>query len=242
MTVMQSLTQSLGLSPQEARVYVAALELGEATMQELARKSKVKRTTIYHFIDELLSRQFLLETRRKKRKVYSAVAPEHLLEIAKTRMWELERSLPVLRAIHNRSTRKPRVTFHEGIEGIKEIYNDMLTTGQPIVGWSDYKHMWSALGLEYCRYFPLERAKRGIPFQSIVSDSPESRKIAAKDHEVLRQTKFLRSVDLRTEINIYGPKILLASFRSRPAFAVLIEDPDIAETMRITWKELWEKI
>ena len=32
---------------------LAALELGEATMQDLARKSKVKRTSIYNFIDKL---------------------------------------------------------------------------------------------------------------------------------------------------------------------------------------------
>lgn len=211
-------------------------------MQDLSRKAKVKRTTLYHFIDGLLERQFLVQTRRGKRKVYSAVAPEHLLELAKTRMFELERTMPTLRAVYNKSAHKPRVTFHEGIEGVKEIYNDMLTTRAPIVGWSDYKHMWSALGIDYCTYFPKERAKRGIPFHSIVSDSPESRKIAETDAAVLRQTKFLKAGDLKTEINIYGRKILLASFRSQPAFAVLIEDDDIAETLRLTWKELWNKL
>ena len=242
MNISTSLISSLGLTVPEARVYLAALELGEASLQELARKSKVKRTTLYHFLDGLLTRQFLLELRRGKRKVYSAVAPDHLLEVAKTRMWELEQTMPLLKAVYNRSTNKPRVTFHEGIEGIKEIYSDMLTTAMPIVGWSDYKHMWATLGKEYCAYFPRERAKRGIPFHSIVSDSPESRKIAAGDGDVLRQTKFLRAGDLKTEINIFDKKILLASFRSNPAFAVLIEDADIAETLRITWKELWGKL
>jgi HTH-type transcriptional regulator, sugar sensing transcriptional regulator len=242
MSTLSSLIQSLGLTAQEGKVYLAALELGESTMQELSRKAKVKRTTLYHFIDGLVTRQFLVEMRRSKRKIYSAVAPEHLLEVAKTRTWELERTLPLLKAVHNRSSHKPRVTFHEGIDGIKEVYSDMLTTRAPIVGWSDYKHMWPTLGIEYCTYFPQERAKRGIPFHSIVSDSPESRKIAASDPKVLRQTKFIRTNDLKTEINIYGHKILLASFRSTPAFAVLIEDADIAETMRMTWKELWNKL
>jgi len=237
-----SLIRGLGLTAPEARVYLAALELGEASMQELARKAKVKRTTLYHFIDSLVAGQLLVELRKGKRKVFSAVSPQHLLELSKQRMWELERTMPLLRAIENRSAKKPHVTFHEGVEGIKEIYSDMLTTGKAIVGWSDYKHMWPVLGLKYCTYFPQERAKRGIPFHSIASDSPESRKIAAGDATVLRQTKFLKSGDLKTEINVYGNKILLASFRSSPVFAVLIEDADIAETLRVTWKELWNKL
>ncbi len=242
MTSFSTIARSLGLTGPEARVYLAALELGEASMLDLSRKAKVKRTTLYHFIDGLLARQLLVQTKRGKRKVYSAVAPEHLLEVAKTRMWELEQTMPLLKAIHHKSVHKPRVTFHEGIEGIKEVYSDMLVTGAPIVGWSDYKHMWSALGKEYCAYFPRERAKRNITFRSIASDSPESRKIAAGDGPVQRQTKFLKTGDLKTEINIYGSKILLASFRSNPAFAVLIEDADIAETLRVSWKALWESL
>ena len=243
MVALTSLVQSLGLTQDEARVYLAALELGEATMQDLARKAKVKRTTMYNFIDELLTRQFLVEMRRGKRKIYSAVAPEHLVEIAKTRMWELERALPLLHAIHNRSAHKPRVTFHEGIEGIKEVYNDMLTTKAPIIGCSDYKHMWATLGKECCEYFPPERAKRGISYTAIANDTPENRKHGATDKAVFRETKFIPArSDLRTEINIYGNKVLLASFRSHPAFAVLIEDADSAETLRLLFKELWQKL
>ena len=47
------LIQTLGLSEHEAAVYLAALELGEANIQEISRKSGVKRTSIYNFIDTL---------------------------------------------------------------------------------------------------------------------------------------------------------------------------------------------
>lgn len=234
---------SLGLSKQEAAVYLAALELGEATVQELARKSGVKRTSIYNFIDKLKDRQILLETKRKSRSLFSATHPHQLLELGKMRLGELERAIPQLLAINNKSLRKPRVTFHEGIEGIKEVYNDMLNHRQPIICWSDQKHMWPTLGKDYCQYFPQERARRGIPLMMIATDTPENRGYAKKDKDLARETKFISAKsDLRTELNIYGNKVILASFRSSPPFAVLIEDEDIAATMRVNWRELWERL
>ena len=40
------LTEALGLSEAELAVYLAALELGEAQIQDISRKSGVKRTSI----------------------------------------------------------------------------------------------------------------------------------------------------------------------------------------------------
>lgn len=238
-----TLLASLGLSKSETAVYLAALELGEASVQELARKAGVKRTSIYNFIDKLKDRQILFETKKKRRSVFSAAHPHQLLELEKLRLKELEHAMPMLLAINNRSARKPRVTFHEGIEGIKEVYNDMLNQRKPVICWSDQKHMWPTLGKEYCEYFPSERAKRGIPIRMIATDTPENRRYATKDQQLLRDTKFISSSsDLRTEINVYGDRTILASFRSAPPFAVLIEDQDIASTMRVSWEELWKRL
>ena len=242
MKIPTSLLRSVGLTDIEAQIYLAALELGEASMQDLSRKSGVKRTSIYNFIDKLIERQIIIETKKRKRSMYSAVSPDQLWEVGRTRLHELEKLLPELRAIHNQSMRKPRVTFYEGIDGIKEVYADTLQEKQPIVGWSDFQHMAEVLGRDYFSVYPPERAKRGITFQSIVCDTPIARELAKENSRVLRETKFITSGDLRTEINIYGDKVALMSFRSQPAFAVLIEDRDLAETLRVTWKELWKRI
>ena len=50
------------------------------------------------------------------------------------------------------------------------------------------------------------------------------------------------SGDWKTEINIYGDKVALMSYRTKIPFCVLIEDHNIAETLRSAWKELWERL
>src|SRR3990167_9028289 len=101
--------KSLGFSEPETRIYFAALELGEATMQELALKSGVKRTSIYNFIDHIKENGLITLTRRKKRILYSAIHPKQLFEIQKQHLLEFEQTLPELTAIYNKYPQKPKI-------------------------------------------------------------------------------------------------------------------------------------
>lgn len=239
---LERLFRELGIDDDQAKVYLAALELGQANMQDLARKSGVKRTSIYNFIDELIDKQLLVRSRKRKRTLYSAIHPAQLLELEKSRIAEIQRFMPELLAVFNKSKTKPRVTFYEGISGIKEVLHDMLKERQQISAFSDFKHMAEALGDYYFDVFPPERARRGIVSRNIVPDTPKARKLAEKDARYLRETKFLQVPDLKTEINIYGNKVALNSYRSNPPFAVLIEDQGLAETLRTVWAQLWKKL
>lgn len=237
-----SLLHSLNLSEAQASVYAAALELGIANMQQLATKSGIKRTSIYNFIEGMKERGFIVEITKRKRTMYSAVAPEQLIEIEKTRLAELEQTLPELRAIQNESATKPRVAFYDGIEGIKEVYADILKDKKEIIAFEDLENMKKVLPDSFYNWFPTERARRDITIKSILRDSPEAREITKLDIRLLRKTKLINSSDWKTEINIYGDKVALMSYRTKIPFCVLIEDHNIAETMRSAWKELWERL
>ena len=238
----ESLLKSLGLTENQAQVYLAALELGQASMQELAKKSKVRRTSIYNFINELKEKQLITETKKKKRRVYSAVHPEQLIELEKTRITELQSMLPELLAVYNSSNQKPRVTYYEGVDGIKEVYGDMLKDKKEIWAWEDLEYMKTALPKNFYDYFPPERAKRGITFKSISRDSETAKELVKSNIKLLRETKFIQSQDWGTEINIYGNKVALFNFKTQNPFVVLIEDINIAQTLRIAWKGLWDRL
>lgn len=242
---MQKLTNEmlsvLGMSPMQGKVYIAALELGEAGMQALSRKAGVNRSTIYTFIEDLKSRGYIQETKRGRRRVYSAAHPDLLLEKEKGRVAELERMLPELVAINNRSKHKPKVTFYEGLEGIETVYNDMLRDKKEIVAYEDLDNLKEGLSGKTFEWFPKERAKRDILIRSISRDTPLAREFSKRNIGLLRETKFLKTKEFRTDINIYGNKVALMDLRGTP-FAVLIENKDIAETLRTVWKELWDRL
>lgn len=242
MKITDELLSLLGMTDMQAKVYLAALELGEGTMQMLARKSGLNRTTIYTFIDELKERGYILETRRAKRRVYSAVHPERLIEMQKTRLGGLERILPELLAINNQSAKKPRVTFYEGMKGIEDVYADMLREKKEILSYEDMDNLEAGLPEQFFASFPKERARRDILIRSISRDTPFAREFSKKNRGLLRETKFVPATEFRTDISIYGDKVALMDLRGDPASCVLIENQNLAETMRIIWRQLWDTL
>ncbi len=48
--------QKIGFSDKEAAVYLASLELGPATILELAKKAKVKRPTVHVLVEGFIKR------------------------------------------------------------------------------------------------------------------------------------------------------------------------------------------
>ena len=91
----------IGLSEKEATLYVASLELGSSTVLELAKTSKLKRTTIYSLIDSLIEKGLMIEEFKGFKKVYSPSEPKNLERILDTKKNLLENILPELSSIHN---------------------------------------------------------------------------------------------------------------------------------------------
>lgn len=236
------LMQTLGLSEAELSVYLATLELGQAQIQDISRKSGVKRTSIYNFIDSLKERQLLSELRKGKRKLYSAANPSALLQMQKSRVVSMERLVPELLAINNNARNKPRVSFHEGKAGVQEVYNIALHDKQTIYAWEDLDRMLALLP-DFLRKYAVERSTKNIPLRSIVRDTPLAREFVSKENPKLsRDSRFIESEEFGTDVEIFGNKVALFSLRKDSPFCVLIDDAGIAKTLKIAWTELWNRL
>ncbi len=51
MSRWEKLLKTLGFTDSESRVYLVSLEMGEATVQDLAKKADISRVTAYAVID-----------------------------------------------------------------------------------------------------------------------------------------------------------------------------------------------
>ena len=239
--------QSVGLGEKSAQVYLACLELGSCTVQEASRKSGVKRTSIYNFLNDLKNAGLVTEVKRGKKSLIVAENPNVLMQKAEVRAKEaqdsaadLQSALPELQGIFNVPAGKPKVTFHEGIEGLKRIYEDTLTSQVPILAFTDYDRMFEAMTFEYMKNYADRRAEQGIAASSIAPKTKWEEKVAPLDAEQKRVQKFVPDISFETEINIYGDKVALLSFR-KPYAGVVIEDASIAKTLKTVWGMCWEK-
>lgn len=119
------LTQ-LGLSKLEAKAYLALLGLGSATALPIARKAKIKRTSIYNFIDRLIDMGLVSKTTRNSRTVFVAEPPERLKNILEEKKELLNNNLENIKSIFSQSAETPIFRYVRGAAAVKEFYKESL--------------------------------------------------------------------------------------------------------------------
>src|SRR3989338_2859882 len=77
---LQETLQKVGLSEKEAKIYLALLELGQATVLELAKKSGIKRPTVYVVIEEMREKGYVAKAMRERRVCFTAKSPDLILQ------------------------------------------------------------------------------------------------------------------------------------------------------------------
>lgn len=128
--------EELGLSEKEVKVYLASLELGSATVQNIAGKSGVVRSSSYVAIGALTNRGLMSTFTKGKKEFFAAEKPEQLLRILKTKKKQLDEqesklknAMPELQALIALSVDKPEVKYYEGLDGLDAMREKIFESG-----------------------------------------------------------------------------------------------------------------
>ena len=229
--------QAIGLNEKETAVYLAALELGQDTVSNIAKKARIKRPTCYLVLETLKQRGLIHAITKGTRTFFSAEDPTKLLGLIAEKHRALKTVLPYLHAINNRQPHKPRVKFYEGAEGVLTIYQEAFE--------SDKIRFWGSIE-DLMRIFPepldwfMEISKKKKPrVFDLLNDSPEARAYAKK---VLRPGYEIRFFpkDLRVSIDsvLFKNKVGIVAFTPEP-HGLLIESNDIVQSFSSLWELAW---
>lgn len=235
---------NLGLTENEAKTYLAALELGESTIVGLAKKSGVKRTTTYLAVESLKEKGFLHTTKKKKKIFFYAEDPRMLQEKAEERKKAIDKMIPQLLSIANAINNKPKIVFYEGIEGIKDVYRDNLKyPGKELLAWVSQEAINAFDSKFLNEYYLPKRIEKKIWVRAIAASSPIMEKYKNLDEKSLRKTKLINqdSFPFIVEINLYGNnKIGIMSFKEK--FGLIIESQQIFTTLKSIFEFSWSNL
>jgi sugar-specific transcriptional regulator TrmB len=236
--------QAVGLSTNEISAYLALLELGRGTVSQISRKASLNRTTGYDVLDRLVAKKLVSMSGKEPKQEYLAESPDQIellisVELEK-RQAELDQArlvVPALKSIHNVAGR-PQIRFYEGSAGMKQVYEDTLSSHEPIRAYASVDDVHSALPGYFPEYYK-RRAAKNIPIRAIFTDNIEGRELAKHDVEELRQSAFVSSetYGFHPEINIYDNKIMIASWREK--LGIIIESGEIADAMKKIFELAW---
>src|SRR3989338_6958665 len=92
-----TLYESLGLSPNEAKIYETVVENGESSISEIATSAQIHRRNAYDAMQRLIYKGLAFQIFSSKENKYNAVDPDKLTELLKEKQDELQKILPDLK-------------------------------------------------------------------------------------------------------------------------------------------------
>lgn len=231
--------QKAGLTENEAKVYLAALELGETSVYRLAKKSGVKRTTTYLAVESLKEKGLMGAYSRNKVMLCYAENPKKLPQILEEKKKSLEKILPELLAFTNLIDKKPKIQFFEGEESYKAVFKDVLKhPNSEMLGTFNEKYF--DYGNFFTDYFIPKRKEKKIWARILFHDNPDLRNLKQREQELWIQSKLVPSDKFKIEIEmvIYGSnKIGFVSYDEE--IAIIIESQKIHNTQKGFFETIW---
>jgi len=246
MTDLKRQLMEYGFSEKEASVYLAMLELGPSSAQEIAKQAGVNRATTYVMIESLKRRGLVSSLERGKKVCFVAESPQHLLVLMRQEEQRVEQKrhrfeslLPQFMALFRAVDDKPRVRFFEGDEGIsagREAIEEILRGNKSAYVFIHYdKDM-------------VDLAKTNEHVRHRLASTVKDVRILYSTDDGVDPPEFRSHVQARKipahvqpfsgELNIYDSVLMLAVASPRPML-VIVESPGFALLMKRFFELSW---
>lgn len=253
--------QVLGLQPNETKVYLALLELGQGTVGDISKASQLNRTTGYDILERLALKGLANRTTSgNKKQMYIAEPPHRLKQFLENKKHQAEQRLEsvsgVLSDLQNlyKKENKPVIKFFEGFDGIKNIYLHTLEAKGVIYSILDLsvylpgfeKSKFDEFGKEYSR----KRAKMNVKEKALVIKNKEGEYFYNTTYKnnpsALKVTEY-RWLEKKfpfipaAEVNIYDDVVMGVLVKPGENAAFEIINPSFANSLKIIFEMAWEQ-
>ncbi len=244
--------RQLNLSPDHASVYLACLEEGSAPASQIAKRSKVPRSTTYGLLDDLVKQGLISCVTVENTKNFTSESPErlHLLLSEKAsevdrNLGKLSKDLPFLNVLHrSHEPQFPKIRFYEGEGGLETVYYKALKSDEILIISQGSADVQTSLSddPDYLKDFIEQVGSRKIPTRELLEENPAVReykeKYSSANHEIIVMPSNPQTAFGHVDKHIYMNKVAYISHDN--LVAVVIEDETVAEHERAQFESLWD--
>lgn len=242
---------SIGLSEKEIQVYLNSLKFGYQPASVIAAHTGLNRTTIYDIFEQLIKKGLANKMKKGSTSYFQVMDPKNLLSYLEREKNEKVRAIerqkedisliiPALQSLQNPLSSKPKVQFYEGEKGVREAYEDTLSSAEPIRSYANVE------GHGYLpHFFPdyyKRRAAAGIKIYAIFPDNDVCLERRKHDKKELRESRVLpkEKYNFSPQLDVYEDKVLIASWLEKTA--VIVKSKEIADLHKKIFDALWERL
>lgn len=234
----------IGLTENEALVYLSALSLGSSPILKIARGSGLKRTTVYSVVESLKQKGLMNIEVKGFKQLFAAEDPQKLDALLASRHAHLTQTLPELSALYNLRGGESLMKYYEGLRGVRSVYDKILTDLQPHDDYmvvTDQEHF---VGLEetYVLDFIKRLSKLNIHQRLLMQDSPTAREHKKNAKAWNREIKILpKGTKLLTDLVII-PHYVVTVQIPPPITTIVIENKSVVQMHRELFEIIWKSL
>ena len=242
---IHSVLEQAGLTGNEAKVYLALLDLGSALAGEITKKCGVNRTNVYDALDRLIEKGMASFVIQNNRKYFEATPTEQILHHLDEQENELHQKKKAVQGIlHDLSSRRVlgkqpvEATVYKGRKGLRSVTEDILREKKELYVFGATGRFVEEFG-HYAEQWHLRRGQLGIPINIIFHEKARSakekvtwKKIGIRYHPTLQETP--------STVWIYGDKVAIVVWGEQP-LVTLIRSKQVAHSYRAFFDVLWKE-
>lgn len=240
------LLASLGLTRTESAIYRAGLALSPASATDLARKTGIKRPTVYHALETLMQKGLAAKKGAGSRLAFTMAAPATLATLVDRQIDKLQAQktsidllAPLLSA--QASAARVDVAHYEGVEGVRTAVEEALyckTRRWDII--APKENFFAQFDKDYARYFLETRQRRGIVARSLW-EKGLPRHVLSEQEQRMRNPRWLPDAvkgAFKSLLILFDDKVAIISSYDALS-AIVIRSEEVHATFRAMFEALW---
>jgi len=236
---MKEILKEIGLNEREVEIYLALLGVKASTASNLAKITKINRTTTYLELENLTRLGLVSYIIKNSKRYYQAAAPQKLVEILNSKKEKVESILPRLNLLHN-----PEIVFKtevfEGKGGIKTFYQDVLDNAKEILVFGATGKAMEIMKYSYPQFMK-KFFKANLKEKALANQS--SKKNMEKHSPKHLEVKYLpKKFYASVTTVIYANKIAIQSLQKNNIYVIIITDKNLNKTYRAYFEFMWSLI
>ncbi len=246
--MLEKYLEEIGLSEKEAQVYLALLQVDNDSIQDIAKKTGINRTTVYPVLESLEKKGLVSEVQDGKKTNYQAAPPERLETfverqkvVLEERSERLKDIIPQIKGIQREQGERPIIKFFEGRDGVVSAYEEFYESldnkekdGYLIYNMDILSKTYSQKENDY--FFKIRSGKKVVP-TSVYNNEKGVHKFETKGSRAWIDDK---NYPIKADITIVNDNVILSTLGEHVS-SFIIKSKDIATTLSSLVKYINDK-
>ena len=231
--------RELGLTENEVRIYLLLLRSGPLSPSSIAAKAGLHRPSAYDSLDRMQEKGVVSALNVEGKRAFQAVKPEALVEILRYKTESLQSIVPGLNKLFASQAGAVDVQVHRGRRCFRTLLKDVTSVakkGDMVLAFGvDDKLLTEEIEPIYLKQYFTIINERGIHERVIIRKGGYQVKSSNSDYREIDPALIGNAYYM-----VYGDRVAFF-IQSIPYHIIIIDSPDLADTMRKQFSFFWEK-